>query len=176
MKNTKSRLFTTHGTFFFTHMCEHVLYIIYIYDTLYITCTYIYIIYLFIYLLLLAALRLVAALLSRTARDFVADLGTEKASSSKGLVELSRIDEHNAERDCRNLLAKKLKLPLPIPMTPLGTEGPTKKIPVLKLRDWCAYLLKSNNWHILTGLRRPDHRREEKILEFFLGPIPKIEP
>lgn len=84
----------------------------------------------------------------RTARDFVADLGTEKASSSKGLVELSRIDEHNAERDCRNLLAKKLKLPLPIPMTPLGTEGPTKKIPVLKLRDWCAYLLKSNNWHI----------------------------
>ena len=112
----------------------------------------------------------------RTARDFVADLGTEKASSSKGLVELSRIDEHNAERDCRNLLAKKLKLALPIPMTPLGTEGPTKKIPVLKLRDWCAYLLKSNNWHILTGLRRPDHRREEKILEFFWGQYRKLSP
>ena len=103
-------------------------------------------------------------------------MGAEKASSSKGLVELSRIDEHNAERDCRNLLAKKLKLALPIPMTPLGTEGPTKKIPTLKLRDWCAYLLKSNNWHILTGLRRPDQRREEKILDFFWCQYQKLYP
>ena len=112
----------------------------------------------------------------RTARDFVSDLGAERASSSKGLMELSQVSEHNAERGCHNLLVKKMKLGLPIPLTPLGTENAAKKIPVLRLRDWCTYLLNSHNWHLLVGLRKPDRRREEKIFECFWNRYRKLYP
>eukprot|EP00438_Fugacium_kawagutii_P004942 Skav232722 [mRNA] locus=scaffold3777:19787:26844:- [translate_table: standard] len=103
----------------------------------------------------------------RLARDLVSDLGVERASSSGGLVQLSQLDEHNAERDCNKLLAKKLELSLPIPLEPMGTEECCKGIPVLRLRDWCAYFLKSHNWHVLAGLKKPDPVRVERMFQLF---------
>lgn len=82
----------------------------------------------------------------RTARNFVADVVETAASRSAGLVGLAQRNEKNSERDSQRLMVNQFGLSLPIPKN---------------------YLLAGNHWHIVTGLVRPDWKREEAILEKF---------
>ena len=95
------------------------------------------------------------------------DIGVGAASRSGGLVALSKCKENNSERDTHKLLTQTLGLGLPIPATQLETEHPDLSIPMLKLSDWFAYILKLNLFYVLTGLRSPDRKREEAILQTF---------
>lgn len=112
----------------------------------------------------------------RTARNIVKDFGSEVASSSGGLVELASCSTKNSERDTHRLLVNKLKLSLDIPKTFLCTKDPTLKVPVLRMRDWVAHLLKHNCWHVVTGLLSPDRRREEAILREYWRRFQKVSP
>ena len=102
----------------------------------------------------------------RAARNFVADVGEAAASASTGLVDLASRSEENAERDCHRLLVNRYKLSLPIPVSRLDTHDDLR-VPVLKLRDWAEYILRSNSTHILCGLDVPDWQRESDILVSF---------
>lgn len=99
----------------------------------------------------------------------MADIGEEKASSSKGLVELSRCSENHSERDV-NVVARRYHLTLPIqistlPKTPgMRFSGDFKAI---HLQDWCRFFTDHNVWHVLLGLHRPDPDRERAILSEF---------
>ena len=102
----------------------------------------------------------------RTARNLVRDLG-DSASSSGGLVELSKCSEKNAERDSLRLLTKRLHLSLEtyVPMRSLNHRG--DNLAILRLQDWMRFLVDKNCFHIVTGLVRPDAVREEAILRHF---------
>ena len=112
----------------------------------------------------------------RTARDFAADLGTEAASRVGGLLDVARCSDSNAERDTRRVLANKFKLSLPIPLSPLGSEDHLKGLPVLRLRDWANYLISTNKWHIVAGLRNPHGQREGDIFQCFWDHYRKLNP
>ncbi|CAK9055791.1 Uncharacterized protein SCF082_LOCUS30127 [Durusdinium trenchii] len=99
-----------------------------------------------------------------TAREIVADIGEAAASRSGGLLEIARCHETHTERDTHRVLVKKLRLALDIKRSRLATTGPDVSIPLLRLRDWFAFLLKHNCSHMLAGLVRPDSRRESAIL------------
>ena len=102
----------------------------------------------------------------RTARDVVADFGEAAVSAmSEGLLKLSKRSTNQGERDCRRLLAKQMKLTLPIPKTFLDTKDKCLKIPFLRARDWLMFFLQNNCLHILCGLLSPDHKRQGDIWE-----------
>ena len=103
----------------------------------------------------------------RAAQDIVADIGVEAASRSGGLLELSRKRPKNGERDCQHLMAKKLRLSLPIAQHYLDTKDDSLKLPFLRFRDWLSFLLKHNCLHILCGLVKPNPDRQGDIFEAF---------
>ena len=108
------------------------------------------------------------------------DVG-EAASRSVGLGELGRCAEKHSERDTHRLLVGKYKLALPIPLRHVTCKtGPdssdTLDYPVLHLRDWCKFLIRSNNFHVLSGLVRPDALREKAIWNSFWERYRHIEP
>ena len=102
----------------------------------------------------------------RSARGFVQDLGVEVARQSPGMVEVSRLPEKNAEERLHRVLDS-FGLNLPIPETDLDVADPELRLPLLRLRDWVSFMLEKNCWHMLVGLRNPDHPREEAILQGF---------
>eukprot|EP00435_Cladocopium_sp_Y103_P057691 s983_g20.t1 len=110
----------------------------------------------------------------RTARNFVADVGETAASRSAGLVRLAQRSEKNSERDTQRLMVNQFGLSLPIPKWELRCKDVS--VPVLRLRDWVNYLLAGNHWHIVTGLVRPDWKREEAILNAFWNQYRVQEP
>ena len=94
----------------------------------------------------------------RTARNVVADFGeSAAASNSEGLLQLSKRRASNGERDCHRLMAKKLRLSLPIPKTFLETKDPLFKVPYLSMKSWMRFLSENNCLHILSGLVKPNH-------------------
>ena len=103
----------------------------------------------------------------RAAQDIVADIGVEAASRSGGLLELSRKRPKNGERDCQHLMAKKLRLSLPIAQHYLDTKDDSLKLPFLRFRDWLSFLLKHNCLHILCGLVKHNPDRQGDIFEAF---------
>ena len=111
----------------------------------------------------------------RSAKGFVEDVGAAAAVKSRGMLELSRCSEKNAERDCHRVLAEKLKLSLPVPLSMLDT-GDDLRLPVLRLRDWAQFLFDTNNSHILCGMTQPSHKMEEDILEAFWANFRKQVP
>ena len=99
----------------------------------------------------------------RVARDVVSDIGEVAASSSGGLSALASCSDRHTERDSHRLIAKQLKLSLPVPIATLaGTVFPT-----LRLRDWMDFVIHRNCWHVLCGLVRPDADREQASLREF---------
>ncbi|CAE7202557.1 unnamed protein product [Symbiodinium necroappetens] len=123
-----------------------------------------------------AMLEVPAKAVVRTARNIVADLGTEAASSSRGLKRVADCSLSNAERDTNRVLTKKFKLALPIPLRNLDESDTKLRFPVLRLRDWAQYLLDHNLWHTLCGLRSPDIRRERAILSGFWAEYRRLHP
>ena len=99
----------------------------------------------------------------------MADVGERAASKSTGLVRLAARSAHNAERDCHRLLVGQYELALPVPITELKSGDPESELslPVLRLRDWAQFLISKNHTHIMTGLLKPDWKRESAILSAF---------
>ena len=109
-----------------------------------------------------------------TARNVVKDIGVTKARGIGGLLPLAGLSQNHSERDSHSLLAKKLLLSLPIPITETSsdcTSGATdtkrKGLSRLSIRDWARYLLQTNCWHVLAGLRKADRKREQSIWRAF---------
>ena len=103
----------------------------------------------------------------RAAQDIVADMGEEAASRSGGLLNLAKKNPVNAERDCHRMMTKHLCLSLPIAQHYLDTKDDSVKVPFLRFRSWMQFLLRNNCMHILTGLVKPNAKREGDILEAF---------
>lgn len=97
----------------------------------------------------------------------VADIGETAAASSGGLLDIARCNDTHSERDTHRVLVKKYGLALGIERSRLTTKDPEVDIPVLKLRSWFQYMLGNNCLHIMTGLMRPDVKRERAILRRF---------
>ena len=112
----------------------------------------------------------------RTARDFVADVGECSAAKSGGLINLSKRDPKNGERDCHRLMTKQCRLALPLKKRYLKLRDGDPKIPFLRFRDWLSMMLLHNCMHILVGLVRPDHDREHAILTAFWRNFELQEP
>ena len=106
------------------------------------------------------------------------DIGPKAAAKSKGLVDLARCTQKNSERDFHNV-ADRFQLGLPIPLVtipkPLGVryEGDFN---ALSLCDWLKFHLSYNTFHILTGLARPDPKREQLILKEFWRRYKLLKP
>ena len=109
----------------------------------------------------------------RTARNIVSDIGQEAASSSAGLQQLASCSLRNAERNTDQLMSKKYELTLPIPLTWIQEPA---SFPVLRLRDWCSFLLDRGLFFILCGLIRPNPTRECAILEAFWEAYRDVAP
>ncbi|CAE7610801.1 unnamed protein product [Symbiodinium sp. CCMP2592] len=110
----------------------------------------------------------------RTARNVVKDIGVTQAREIGGLLPLAGLSQNHSERDSHSLLVKKLMLSLPIPMTETSSDCKSgardtkhKGLLRLSIRDWARYLLQTNSWHTLAGLRNPDPKREQKIWKAF---------
>ena len=115
----------------------------------------------------------------RTARAVVEDLGEEKAGEIGGLLRLSKCSTKNPERDTRSLLAKRLGLALDIPLRTISVaseKSETTHFEMLSLVDWASFLLKTNTWHILSGLLRPDAKRERFIWAAFWKKYECLQP
>ena len=113
----------------------------------------------------------------RTARDIVRDTGEDViARKARGIVKLARYSETNSERDCHNLMVKQMGLAIPIPLTKLTTEDPEQNVPHLRLTDWFQHFVDTNLWHVFTGLRDSNPKRETKILEHFWRNYRKCHP
>ena len=112
----------------------------------------------------------------RTARDIVRDTGEAVARKAGGIAQLARCNEKNSERDCHNLLVKKMGLAIPIPLSRLTTEDPEKNVPHLRLTDWFQHFLEKNLWHVFVGLRESNPVRETKILEQFWHNYRELHP
>lgn len=110
------------------------------------------------------------------ARNFVEDVGVSSAARSVGLTELAKCTDKNSERDCKTVIVNKYHLSLPVQKTYLETEDTSVKIPVLSMRSWGEFLLRSNCWHVLTGLTRPDEEREKAILSCFWSKFKEQNP
>ena len=113
----------------------------------------------------------------RTARNLVSDLG-DQAGSVAGLRELASCSETHSERDANRLLAGKFKLALPIPIRQVPGEefSEGEGLPMIRLRDWLAYILKINAWHHLCGLNAPDPKREQSIWSAFWEKYRALDP
>ena len=112
----------------------------------------------------------------KTARNIIEDVGVEAAAKSGGLKRLAGCSLGNAARDSHTLVGKKLKLALPIPLHTLGSSADGLNFPVLRLRDWAAYLLEHQLWHRLCGLVRRDEERERAILTHFWDMFKQLYP
>ena len=110
------------------------------------------------------------------ARNFVEDVGVSSAARSVGLTELAKCTDKNSERDCKTVIVNKYHLSLPVQKTYLETEDASVKIPILSMRSWGEFLLRSNCWHVLTGLTRPDEEREKAILSCFWSKFKEQNP
>lgn len=97
----------------------------------------------------------------QTARNVIHDVGAKAAESSGGLVQFARCDPRNAERDSHRCF-KKYNLRLPLPLEKINPEV-NDSVEGINLKDWAEFLLKSNSWHVLSGLMRPDPAREKLI-------------
>ena len=110
------------------------------------------------------------------ARSLVEDIGPEAASSSGGLLEMARIPETKSERDGHRLLSKKAALALPIPLSYLTISD--LKFPILRLRDWAAYLADKSLLHMFCGLRSGNHFElsTHNIRFFFISRLGRRAP
>ena len=107
------------------------------------------------------------------------DFGYQQASAVGGLVPLAKCSLEHSETATRNLLAKKLGLSLPIPLYTLPRSNSDCKgsgIQILQLREWAKFLLRSNTWHVLSGLLHPDPAREQAIWTSFWARYQKLDP
>ena len=99
-------------------------------------------------------------------RDIVSDFGENLAELSGGIATLAKTSEKNSERNCHRLMVHRFRLRMPIDYHFLDTnDGP--QIPILRFRDWMKMLLEHNCWHLLSGLVRPDEKREASIWTAF---------
>ena len=124
----------------------------------------------------------------RTARNVIEDVGPDQARCSGGLEALAKCSLNHSEQATRTLFAKKLKLSLPIPFSTVSvsTDSRVRKseasevsileLQTLSLQSWVTFLLRSNTWHILAGLVRPDAERSEKIWKAWWDKFRFIEP
>ncbi|CAE7432742.1 unnamed protein product [Symbiodinium sp. CCMP2456] len=124
----------------------------------------------------------------RTARNVIKDVGRDQARCSGGLEALAKCSLNHSEQATRTLFAKKLKLALPIPFSTVSVPtdsriGKSKdsdisilELQTLSLQSWVTFLLRSNNWHMLSGLVRPDAERSEKIWKSWWDKFRFIEP
>ena len=64
-------------------------------------------------------------------------------------------------------MVKRYKLALPVEMSFLQTKNAQLRVPVFKLSSWADFMMQNNCWHVLTGLRRPDEKRSQDILDAF---------
>lgn len=92
----------------------------------------------------------------------MADIGVNAAAKSSGLVKFSNSCLGNAERDAHRQF-KSRNLRLPIPLAAVGEEESSAMQPALRLKDWGSFLLRRNLWHLVTGLKNPDKKREAHI-------------
>ena len=99
---------------------------------------------------------------TRTARNFVMDVGEECAERSGGLRKLAACSLNKPERDAHRLLVGKLGLSLPVPLKPFSKDF--HNIPVLRLQDWATFLSSNNLWFLLCGLTQPNEIRQRCIL------------
>ena len=90
----------------------------------------------------------------------------EAGKKSPGLLQVAKLPEKDAEERLHRVLDT-FGLSLPIPETELKVDDPEVRLPVLRLRDWVDFMVRSNCWHVLAGLRRPDSVRESAIFEGF---------
>lgn len=114
----------------------------------------------------------------RVAEGVVRDIGEQVASSSSGLVPLSKCTVSHSERDFQ-VVAKRYQLHLPVQITSLNkTPGVryTGDFAAISLRHWLSFHLEYNTFHILTGLSKPDSCREQKILQEFWRRFQLLEP
>ena len=102
----------------------------------------------------------------RSARGVIEDIGVETAKKSSGLLNIARCSEKNSERDSHRVLDS-FGLGLPIPMTDLNVNTTEIDMQILRLRDWMAYILEHNCFHLMCGLMAPDANRECAILSAF---------
>ena len=95
-----------------------------------------------------------------------------------GLRELASCSETHSERDTNRLLVGKFKLALPIPISKVPGEefSEGEGLPMIRLRDWLAVILKINAWHHLCGLNSPDPKREQSIWSAFWEKYRALDP
>ena len=103
----------------------------------------------------------------RTARDIVSDFGENLADLSGGITKLAKSSDKNSERNCHRLMVHRFKLSMPIDHHFLDTNDDGPQVPILRFRDWMKMLLNHNCWHLLSGLVRPDEKREASIWTAF---------
>ena len=114
----------------------------------------------------------------RGAQGVVKDIGTAAAAKSKGLNALASSSAKNSERDFQSVI-ETYQLQLPIPLVklpkPLGIryEGDFN---ALSLCDWLGFHIEYNTFHILTGLVRPNAKRETAILSEFWARFRLLKP
>ena len=111
----------------------------------------------------------------RVAKSVVKDFGASGASASGGITQLASSNERSAERDTHNLMVKKLRLSLPVPLSDLGKKKVLKH-KILRLRDWFEFLVNKRCFHIICGLQKPDEKREESILSAFWQRLRESQP
>ena len=64
-------------------------------------------------------------------------------------------------------MVHRFKLSMPIDHHFLDTNDDGPQVPILRFRDWMKMLLNHNCWHLLSGLVRPDEKREASIWTAF---------
>ena len=105
-------------------------------------------------------------------------MGHKAATKSKGLVELSKCSEHHSERDV-HVVTERFQLSLPVKISTLKKTPGVRycgEISVIRLRDWCEFLVNYNVWHVMLGLYNPDRRRERCILKEFWRRFKILKP
>ncbi len=103
----------------------------------------------------------------------MSDVGAKAATKSGGLQRLAECNLTNPERDCHQVLVKKLHLALPIQRSHLKSD---EGIPILKIRSWFDFFLRNSCIHILHGLRKPHPSRETSILSAFWRHFQRLHP
>ena len=95
-----------------------------------------------------------------------------------GVVDLARCGLSHGERDVQRVLTKKFSLSLPVQKSWLtkDPDSDAPDIPILRLRDWTAFLLANNCWHVLVGLKGANQKREEQILEAWWRKVEQHQP
>ena len=103
----------------------------------------------------------------------MSDVGAKAAAKSGGLLQVAECNLGNPERDCNQLLVKKLRLALPVEKSILGSF---RHIPILKMRSWFDFFTANSCMHILHGLHRPHAAREEAICTAFWQNYRRLHP